>query len=193
MKIIDITRTVQEAPLYPGSSPAIIERVADIQKGAHANVSMITSGSHIGTHADAFSHFVKESDIGVDQMELFYYYGKCRVITVPENSIITKEMLKDKFNNCERLVIHGNGHSYLSKEAAEYIIEKAVITIVTDALSIAPRDNEVEIHNLILGSKIAVVENVILDGVADGDYTLCAFPIKFGDCDGAPVRAVLIA
>ena len=41
MKIIDITRTVQEAPLYPGSSPVVIERVSDMQKGAHANVSMI--------------------------------------------------------------------------------------------------------------------------------------------------------
>ena len=193
MKIIDITRTMQEAPLYPGSSPVIVERISDIQKGAHANVSMITSGSHIGTHADAFSHFVKESDIGIDQMELTYYYGKCRVITVPDNIIITKDMLEGKFDNCERLVIHGNGHSYLSKEAAEYIVDKAVITIVTDALSISPPDNEVEIHNIILGSKIAVIENVILDGVTDGDYTLCAFPIKIGDCDGAPVRAVLIA
>ena len=192
MKIIDITRTVQEAPLYPGSSPVVIERVSDIQKGAHANVSMITSGSHIGTHADAFSHFVKESDVGIDQMELSYYYGKCRVITVPDNCIITMEMLEGKFDNCERLVIHGDGHSYLSREAALYIVEKGVITIVTDALSVAPRDNEVEIHNIILGSKIAVVENVTLEGVADGDYTLCAFPVKYGDCDGAPVRAVLI-
>ncbi|MCL2663006.1 MAG: cyclase family protein [Oscillospiraceae bacterium] len=192
MKIIDITRTVQEAPLYPGSSPVVIERVSDMQKGAHANVSMITSGSHIGTHADAFSHFVGESDIGIDKMELSYYYGKCRVVTVPYDTLITKDMLEGKFENCERLVIHGNGRSYLTREAAQYIVDMGVITIVTDALSIAPRDNEVEIHNIILGSKIAVIENVTLEGVADGKYTLCAFPIKIGDCDGAPVRAVLI-
>ena len=193
MKIIDITRTVQEAPLYPGSSPVVVERVSDIQKGAHANVSMITSGSHIGTHADAFSHFVKESTVGIDRMELTHYYGKCRVITVPEKTLITQEIMDGKIDNCERLVIHGNGHSYLTKEAAEYIVDKAVITIVTDALSIAPPDNEAEIHNIILGCEIAVVENVTLEGVTDGDYTLCAFPVKIGDCDGAPVRAVLIA
>ena len=192
MKIIDITRTVQEAPLYPGSSPIMIERISDMQKGAHANVSMITTGSHIGTHADAFSHFLKKSNIGIDKMDLTYYYGPCRVITVPEKTMITPEILDGKIENCERIVIHGNRYSYLTKEAAQYIIDKAAITIVTDAMSIAPPDNEAKIHKLILGSKIAVIENVILDGVKDGDYTLCAFPIKYGNCDGAPVRAVLI-
>jgi len=193
MKLIDITRTVQEAPIYPGSKPVVVERVADMQKGAHANVSMITSGSHIGTHADAFSHFVKESTIGIDKMELSHYYGRCRVVTVPEKTLITKETLEGKIENCERLVIHTNGNSYLTKEAAQYIIDSKIVTIVTDAMSVAPPDNEVEIHKLILGSGIAVIENVTLDGVADGNYTLSAFPIKLGNCDGAPVRAVLIA
>ena len=163
-----------------------------MQKGARANVSMITTGSHIGTHADSFGHFIKESAIGIDKMELTHYYGPCRVVTVPEKTMITPEILDGKIDNCERLVIHGNELSYLTKEAAQYIIDKAIKTIVTDAMSIAPPDNEAEIHALILGSGIAVVENVDLNGVEDGDYTLCAFPIKYGNCDGAPVRAVLI-
>ena len=193
MKIIDISRTVQEAPLYPGSSPIIIDRIMDIQKGDHANVSMITTGSHLGTHADSFSHFVKESNVGIDKMELTHFYGPCRVVTVPEKILITKDILDGKIDDCERLVIHGNKYSYLTIEAAQYIVDRKVITIVTDAMSIAPPDNEAEIHKLILGSEIAVIENVILDGVEDGDYTLSAFPIKYGDCDGAPVRAVLVA
>ena len=192
MKIIDISRTVQEAPLYPGSSPVKVEKISDMQKGAHANVSMITSGSHIGTHADAFSHFLKDSNIGMDKMDLTHYYGPCRVVTVPENTMITPDLLEGKLDGCERFVIHGNKFSYLTKEAAQFIIDKSVITIVTDAMSIAPPGNEAEIHELILGAGIAVVENVILDGVEDGDYILCAFPIKYGDCDGAPVRAVLL-
>jgi len=192
MKIIDITRTVQDAPIYPGSSPVIIEKISDIQKGRRANVSMITTGSHIGTHADAHSHFLKESTTGIDKMDLSYYYGPCRVLTFQENSLITRSDLEGRIDDCKRLVIHGEKFTYLSKDAAQYIIDKAIITIVTDALSIAPPDNEAEIHIMIMSSGIAVVENVILDGVEDGDYTLCAFPIKFGDCDGAPVRAVLI-
>ena len=193
MRLIDITRTVQDAPIYPGSSPVIIERTSDMQKGAHANTSMITTGSHMGTHADAFSHFIKDSTTGVDKMELLYYYGECRVVTVPDNTMITPEILNGRIDYCKRLVIHGNGYSYLTKEAAQYIVDTNILTIVTDAMSIAPPGNEVEIHALILGAEIAVVENVILDGVKDGEYTLCAFPMKIGGCDGAPVRAVLIS
>ena len=193
MKLIDITRIVQDAPLYPGSSPIIIDRIMDMQKGAHANVSMITTGSHLGTHADSFSHFLKDNTVSIDKVDLIHYYGTCRVVTVPEKSLITKGILEGKINNCERLILHTNGYSYLTKDAAQYIVDQAIITIITDALSIAPPDNEAEIHQLILGAGIAIVENVILDDVEDGEYTLCAFPIKYGGCDGAPVRAVLVS
>ncbi|MCL2425694.1 MAG: cyclase family protein [Oscillospiraceae bacterium] len=191
-KIIDITRTLQDAPIYPGSSPAKIESVLSMSNGDRCNVSMITAGSHMGTHADASSHFLKDSMTSIDLMPLAHYYGPCRVLTVDESAMITQKMLKGKLDGCERLVIHGGGLSYLTKEAAEYIVNTGVITIVTDALSVAPPDNEVEIHSIILSAGIAVVENTILDNVDDGEYILSAFPVKIGGCDGAPVRAVLI-
>ena len=170
----------------------MVEQVYDMKKGDPFNASKITAGSHMGTHADAGRHFVKDNNVGIDQVELFRFYGPCRVVTVPEKTLITKETLEGRIEGCERLVIHGGGLSYLTKDAADYIVEKGILTVVTDAWSIAPLDNEAEIHDTILSPGIAVVENVILDGVEDGDYVLCAFPVKIGGCDGAPVRAVLI-
>lgn len=193
MKIIDITRTAQDAPIYPGSAPVQVEQAFDMKKGAPFNASMITMGSHMGTHADAKRHFLPESTKGIDEMELEKYYGSCRVVTVPENTPITKSALEGKIEGCERIAIHGGGFSYLTKEAAEYIAETDIVCVVTDAWSIAPLDNELEIHSIILSADLAVVENVVLGSVADGDYTLCAFPAKIGGCDGAPVRAVLIS
>ena len=193
MKLIDISRTLQEAPIYPGASPAKIEPLCEISKGAPFNASLITAGSHMGTHADAGLHFLADNTTGIDKMELSRYYGPCRVVSVPENALIQKADLEGKIDGCERLVIHGGGLSYLTKEAAEYIVEKKILTVVTDGWSVAPLDNEAEIHSIIMAPGTAVVESVILDGVADGDYILCAFPVKIGGCDGAPVRAVLIA
>ena len=193
MKIIDISRTTQEAPIYPGASPIQVDQVYDMQKEAPFNASMITTGSHMGTHADATCHFLRDNTVGIDKMELSLYYGPCRVVTVPEKTLITRKTLEGKIDNCERVVIHGGGYSYLSKDAADYIVEKGVKTIVTDAWSIAPLDNEAEIHQTVMAPGLAVVENVVLDGVKDGEYTLCAFPVKIGGCDGAPVRAVLIS
>ena len=192
MKIIDISRIVQEAPIYPGGSPVHIEQIFDMEKGALFNASMITTGSHMGTHADASKHFLKGNNIGIDKMELSLYYGPCRLISVPENTLITKDVLEGKIDNCTRLVIHGGGSTYFTKDAANYIVEKGIRTVVTDALSVAPPNNEAEIHQIIMAPGTAVIENVILDGVEDGEYILCAFPIKIGNCDGAPVRAVLL-
>ncbi len=192
MKFYDITRVHQDAPLYPGSSLPTIDRVYNMREGAPFNASKIVTGSHIGTHADAHCHFLIDSDKSIDQMELWKYYGKCRVITVKENHMITKEDLQGKLEGAERIAIHGGGYSYLTPEAAQYIADNGLVAIITDAWSIAPLDNEAEIHEIILKADFAVVENVVLDEVSDGDYIISAFPIKLGGCDGAPVRAVLM-
>jgi arylformamidase len=125
-------------------------------------------------------------------MPLERYYGPARVVTVPQNALITPKDLRGRIDGVERVVLHSGGKSYLTKEAAELLAGAGVRTIVTDAWSVAPLDNEKEIHQIVLGAEIAIVENVILDGVADGDYVLSAFPIKIKGSDGAPVRAVLI-
>ena len=64
--------------------------------------------------------------------------------------------------------------------------------LVTDALSVAPPDNEETVHKLLMRGGVAIVENADLSGVPDGDYMIFAYPIKYGSCDGAPVRAVLL-
>jgi arylformamidase len=191
MRIIDITRTVQDAPVYPGSVPTQINRVFEISKGENSNFSHIITNSHAGTHVDAPNHFIMDG-LTVDKMDLSLFYGKCRVITFRENSILELDDVVGKVEKAERIVVHGGSFTYFTKAAAEYIVSCGVKTIVTDAWSVAPLYNEREIHRIFLSEGIAIVENVILDGVEDGEYTLIAFPVKYGKCDGAPVRAVLI-
>lgn len=191
MRLIDITRSMLEAPIYPGAERTKITQVLDMEKGDDYNFSLISTNSHAGTHADALSHFTT-SKVSIDQMQLDKYYGPCRVITVPQETMITKEDLKDKVDGVTRVILHGGGKSYLNLEAAKYLVECGIETIVTDAWSVAPLDNEVEIHQELLGAQIAIIENVTLEGVADGNYVLSAFPLKLTGCDGAPVRAVLI-
>ena len=40
---------------------------------------------------------------------------------------------------------------------------------------------------------LAVLEGLVLEGVADGRYTLLAQPLKIEGADASPVRALLIA
>ena len=79
-----------------------------------------------------------------------------------------------------------------ANDAAEYLASCAIQTVLTDAVSIAPQDNEAAVHSILMRAGIAILENAALDAVPDGDYLLFAFPLKIAGSDGAPVRAVLV-
>lgn len=189
MKIYDITRTLQDAPVYSGDPAPVIEELES--PGAGARCSRITAGSHSGTHADAFSRFLVDG-LTVDKMPLELYCGPCRVLTVPAEELVKQEDLQGRLGGAERLVLRSGGKAFLCEEAAEYIAGCGVRALVTDAVSVGPADNEVAVHHILMESGVAIIENAVLDGVPDGDYLLFAFPAKYGGCDGAPVRAVLL-
>lgn len=193
MKIIDITRTVQDAPRYPGSPDPEFITLKSVAEGDEYNSCMVTAESHIGTHADAFCHFPAENDLSIGEMPLDNYCGACRVISVPADGLITLDDIRGRIDGAERIVIHGGGQAFLCEEAAEYIASCRIKLVVTDALSVAPLDNESSIHITLFRAGVAIVENAVLDGVEDGDYLIFAFPVKYAECDGAPVRAVLIS
>ena len=189
MRIYDITRTLQEAPVYPGSPAPQFLR----QPGAPGTPDqfVLTADAHAGTHADAFSHFLP-GDRSIDAMPLELYCGPIRVLTVPGDRLIRMDDLRGKFSGAERIALRSGGSAYLCEEAAEYIAACGVKAVVTDALSVAPPDNEAMVHSILMRAGVAIIENTVLDAVADGDYLLFAFPVKLGGADGAPVRAVLV-
>ena len=189
MRIYDISRTLQEAPVYPGDSVPQIAQQPGVPGGPDRYLLM--TEVHSGTHADAFSHFLPDGE-SIEAMPLDRYCGPCRVLTVPGDRLIRMDDLRGRISGAERIALHCGGTAYLCEEAAEYIAACRIKAILTDAVSIAPPDNEAAVHTILMSGGVAIVENVVLDAVADGDYLLFAFPIKLGGTDGAPVRAVLV-
>lgn len=53
MKLIDITRTIQEAPLYPGSQPFSLSPLTTIDATEEFNITILHGDSPLGTHLDA--------------------------------------------------------------------------------------------------------------------------------------------
>lgn len=192
MKIIDISRPLQIAPKYPTAPDTVFAQVDHIEHGKDSNFSLLFTNTHAGTHVDAGKHFV-HGELPIGKMPLEIYYGNCRVVTVPANALITKADLAGKVEGAERIALHSGGYSYLTAEATEYLVGLGIKCLVTEGWSPAPLDNEKQIHQLLLRNHVGVVENVTLEGVEDGDYTLIAFPVNYGDSDGAPCRAVLLA
>ena len=50
-----------------------------------------------------------------------------------------------------------------------------------------------EVHLIMLGAKIVLLEGIRLADVPVGPYLLNAAPINLGGCDGAPCRAILMS
>jgi Putative cyclase len=77
---IDISVPLRSGMVHwPDNPPVRIERMLDIERGDAANVSVISLGSHTGTHMDAPIHFVPGGE-GMDRMPLDATVGRARVM-----------------------------------------------------------------------------------------------------------------
>ena len=80
----------------------------------------------------------------------------------------------------------------LSLDAAVFLKEKGVILVGIDYLSIEKYGSvDHEVHEVLLGNNIIVLEGLDLSNVPEGNYHLTCLPLKILGSDGAPARAVL--
>lgn len=204
-KLIDITAPVRRGMVHwPGDPEVKIERISDISKGDKANVTVLSMSAHTATHCDAPKHFIENGD-DVSHLDLFPFMGPARVIEIRNETEITKEeLLGCQIGEHERLLFKTNNsernwpeegfmedYVALSPEAARYLVEKKVLAIGVDYLSVAGRQNGEEVHQLLLGSGVTVIEGLYMPFVTPGSYELVSLPIKIEGSDGSPVRAVL--
>jgi Predicted metal-dependent hydrolase len=69
-RIHDVSVSVRTGGLiYPGNPEILIDLQQAISRGAGANVSQVSFGSHTGTHVDAAKHFFDDGQT-VDQIPL---------------------------------------------------------------------------------------------------------------------------
>lgn len=190
MTFYDISRDTLSTPVYKGDPETEYDFVRSIDNGDMYNLSKVTICTHAGTHIDAPLHFDEDgNDIG--KMKMTPFYGKCTVITV--KGIITGEDMDRLVKRCrKRIIFHGSGETFLSESAAEVIAGAGVVLVGTDAQSIAPSFDEYKTHLNFARRNVAVLENLYLEGVKDGEYILSAFPVKLCGLEAAPCRAVLI-
>ena len=189
MKIYDITQGFFSAPPYEDDPKAILDTIKNIDNDGY-KLSRVSAVVHTATHADAPSHFLNGAD-SIDKMPLDLYIGVCSVVTV--NSKLTAEDIKELLlYSRNRLLLRGKQSAFLTAEAAEFIKKEQLVLIGTEANSIGDGDETAIVHKTILNKGIAILENLDLSTVKDGDYFLFAPPIKMEGLEGAPVRAVLL-
>src|SRR5438477_12527525 len=90
---------------WPGDPPVKIERMLDMDRGDHCNVSRMSMGSHTGTHMDAPLHFIQNTP-SLDQMPLETTIGPARVIEILDPHAITPdELRRHRLQSGERVLL----------------------------------------------------------------------------------------
>ncbi len=206
MRVIDIS--VPNGPgqhVYPGDPPPRIEPAKRIAAGDVCNVSLLTMGSHTGTHVDAPYHFIdgapRLGEVPLDRM-----VGEALVVDLRGRPAVDAaalagaplrpgDILLCRTDNSERWAAaeFQRDFTYLTLDAAAALIERGVRAVGIDYLSIEQFGrSDFPVHHRLLGAGVFVIEGLDLRAVDPGRYTLVCLPLKFPDLDGAPARAVLL-
>lgn len=100
-KIIDITTPISPfMRIFPGDPKPSIEEVCTLEKEGFA-VSMLSFGSHTGTHVDAPSHILNNG-LPVDKLELENLMGMALLLDFTSFSgALTADILERAFRNKE--------------------------------------------------------------------------------------------
>ncbi len=191
MKLIDISRKFFGGEVYPGDPLPETEQVLEIGAESECNLSVIHACVHNATHVDAPLHFISEGET-IENLPLESFVGPCTVMQVPAG-VITGDYVDRHFpKKCERLLIKGNGKAFFMDSSAQELVERGLILIGTDSLSVGCKGNQVGPHKAFLQNNVAVLEGLDLSKVQPGEYFLFAPPVCYNGLEGAPARAVLI-
>lgn len=191
MRLYDISRELTTSELYPGTPPVELTPECSIEDGGGFNSTAISASLHAGTHCDAPLHCIS-GGADIASMPLSHYVGYCTVLEVPAERLTPAYFCERLPSGELRLLLKGGGKAHLSPEAAQTLVERGVVTVGTDALSVACLDEEVPVHTALLGAGVAILETLDLSAVPEGQYMLLAAPVKITGADGAFCRAVLM-
>lgn len=203
---IDISATISDGMTrWPDDPPVSISRIEEIGiNGAEANVTKISTTAHVGTHIDAPLHFVP-GGMDIASIPLEKLIGPAKVIQVKNSKEISLEDVQGvsieegdrvlfRTSNSEMEWEHQpftDDYVYLSTDVARLLAEKKINCVGIDYLSLGSKENDPEVHRLMLGSNIIIIEGLKLRDIAPGEYEMICLPLKIKDSDGGPSRVII--
>jgi arylformamidase len=204
MKLIDISPPIDPStPVWPGDTPVDVERVWRIEAGSPVNVARLTLSPHTGAHADAPLHY-DANGAPIGSVALETYLGACRVIDcIGATPLVKPEHITSHLDGVPSRVLlrtyeiapldaWDEHFCAVAPETIDLLASHGVKLIGIDTPSLDPQESKaMDSHLRIRAHQMAILEGLVLDAAAPGDYELIALPLKFSTLDASPVRAVL--
>lgn len=201
-EFFDVSQLInEEMVVYPGNPEPSIKRYASVPKD-RVNESILTLGSHTGTHVDSRLH-LRNGREGASSLPLDSFYGKCRVIDLVhvEEEIHRQDFEGFQINSGDIVLLKTRNSTlgyvkflenyvHLKMDAAEYLVNAGVKTLGFDYLSIKKLEGDDEVLEILLNN-MTVFEGLNLSGIHEGEYTFLGLPLLM-DAEGAPARVILV-
>ena len=205
MRIYDISWPLSQATTeYKNKGTIQLTSIKGFEKDGVRD-SIITMGTHTGTHVDAPAHFLQDGKT-IDMISLDRLIGRARVLdlmTVLE-SISADDLQRYEINEGDIIILRTTNSAlgvtdefhrefiYLDPSGARYLAEKKVKAVAIDYLGIERGDPEHTVHTTLMKEDIAIIEGVRLYQVPAGDYFLICLPLAIIGLEAAPARAILM-
>lgn len=210
MHCIDLSQPLDgTASLYPGMPLPERELIAALDRNGFVE-SRLSFSSHTATHMDFPAHMMAEGK-NLTDYDIGDFIGRGLVLDVSSfaGGTIAKEWLlpSEAAIRQAAFVLFYSGwsgfwgtadylHAYpvLSVEAAAWLARLPVRGIGVDMISVDDADaTSFPVHMALLEAGKVIIENLnSLFSVLDCSFTFCSFPIKLGNIEAAPVRAVAL-
>jgi len=206
MQFYDATLPLQEGMItFPGDPSFQIDPYFQRREGAPFDLSLMSIGTHLGTHVDPPAHYL-DGGATADEMPLEAMMGPGVVLDMRGIAKIDRKALeKSPLGDHVRVLLKtDNGpllldssfhkdYVYLTKDGAQYLSSKGVCLVGIDYLSIECYENlGAPVHHILLKAGIVILEGVFLTEVPPGAYDIFCLPLKIKGADGAPARVVLM-
>ena len=190
MKIYDISQELFGCAVYPGDPQPERFVTLSIKNGDVCNLTAFKMCAHNGTHVDAPFHFYADGKT-IDQVDLDRFIGWAYVAEHDGDISAddAKNILKAA-NGCERILVKGK--AVVTKEAAQVFAQARIKLFGNESQTVGPIDAPKEVHLIMLGAEIVLLEGIRLEKVPVGKYFLNAVPLNLGGADGSPCRATLL-
>lgn len=191
-----------QLPVWPGDVPFSTATTWQMGEGCPVQVSRITMSTHTGAHCDAPSHYDAQG-MSIDQVALDTYIGRCRVIDCMGASPVSPEHIAHALQDVPPRVLLRTyrqapvdrwdpGFAAVEPATIRLLAQHGVRLVGIDTPSLDPQQSRtMDAHQAVRACRMAILEGVVLDAVAAGDYELIALPLRLAGMDASPVRAVL--
>lgn len=180
------------------------EVLCDMARGDNITLSTLRATVHLGSHADAPSHYQRDGET-IERQALDVYIGACHVVEARigrGQRVSMGHLVSPPRWTHPRVLIRTGTYPDSNRFTTDFAaLDPALVeTLGSEGVRLVGIDTpsvdlfeskDLPAHQAFARANMRILEGLVLGGVAAGEYELIALPLRLVGFDASPVRAVL--